>query len=138
MRINFDLKLAIVGLGYVGLPLAVQFGKTRHVVGFDINLKRIDDLKAGYDFTLETTTEEINAAKYLTFTTSIDDLRASNCFIITVPTPIDCHKRPDLTALISASETVGRVLNKGGLVIYESTVYPGATEEDCVPVLPLY
>ena len=130
-----DIKLSIVGLGYVGLPLAVEFGRKRPVVGFDINKRRIDELKAGHDFTLETTQEELAAAKYLTYTTSLEDLRACNCYIVTVPTPIDEHKRPDLTPLIKASETVGKVLKKGDIVIYESTVYPGCTEEDCVPVL---
>ena len=129
------MKLAIIGLGYVGLPLAVEFGRKRSVVGFDINQKRIDELKAGNDFTLETTSEELHDAKFLSYTTNLDDLRACTCFIVTVPTPIDEHKRPDLTPLIKASESVGKVLKKGDLVIYESTVYPGATEEDCVPVL---
>ena len=129
------MKLAIIGLGYVGLPLAVEFGKKRQVVGFDINQKRIDELKSGDDFTLETTSEELNDAKFLSYTTNLDDLRDCNCFIVTVPTPIDEHKRPDLTPLIKASESVGRVLKMGDIVIYESTVYPGATEEDCVPVL---
>ncbi len=130
-----DIRLAIIGLGYVGLPLAVEFGRKRPVVGFDINQRRIDELKSGNDFTLETTQEELEAAKLLRYTTSIDDLRACNCHIITVPTPIDKHKRPDLTPLIKASETVGSVLKPGDIVIYESTVYPGCTEDDCVPVL---
>jgi len=134
MRLQ-DIKLAVIGLGYVGLPLAVEFGRKRSVVGFDINQRRIDALKNGNDITLETTQEELAAARYLTFTTNIEDLRACNCYIITVPTPIDGHKRPDLTPLIKASETVGKVLKKGDIVIYESTVYPGCTEEDCVPVL---
>jgi UDP-N-acetyl-D-galactosamine dehydrogenase len=134
MQLN-DIKLAIIGLGYVGLPLAVEFGRKRTVVGFDINQKRIDELKAGTDFTLETTSEELQAASHLRYTTQIDDLRACNCYIVTVPTPIDEHKQPDLTPLVKASETVGKVLKKGDIVIYESTVYPGATEEDCVPVL---
>jgi UDP-N-acetyl-D-galactosamine dehydrogenase len=129
------MKLAIIGLGYVGLPLAVEFGKKRQVVGFDINQKRIDELKSGNDFTLETTTEELRDAKLLTYTTNLEDLRGCTCFVVTVPTPIDEHKRPDLTPLIKASESVGKVLKKGDIVIYESTVYPGATEEDCVPVL---
>ena len=132
---NKVMQLAIIGLGYVGLPLAVEFGKKRSVIGFDINQKRIDELKAGNDFTLETTLEELKDAKYLSYTTKLDDLRACNCFIVTVPTPIDEYKRPDLTPLIKASESVGKVLKKGDIVIYESTVYPGATEEDCVPVL---
>lgn len=130
-----NIKLAVIGLGYVGLPLAVEFGRKRPVVGFDISQKRIDELRKGNDFTLETTQEELAAAKHLTFTTNIEDLRACNCYIITVPTPIDDHKRPDLTPLVKASETVGKVLKKGDIVIYESTVYPGCTEEDCVPVL---
>ena len=139
MKTNLqDIKLAIIGLGYVGLPLAVEFGKQRTVVGFDINQKRIDQLKAGHDFTLETETDELQAAKHLQFSTSLDDLRTCNVFIVTVPTPIDQHKRPDLTPLIKASETVGKVLKVGDIVIYESTVYPGCTEEDCVPVLEKY
>jgi UDP-N-acetyl-D-galactosamine dehydrogenase len=133
-----DIKLAIIGLGYVGLPLAVEFGRKRPVVGFDINQRRIDELKAGNDFTLETTAEELAAAKHLTYTTNFDDLRACNCYIVTVPTPIDEYKRPDLTPLIKASETVGKALKKGDIVIYESTVYPGCTEEDCVPVLEMH
>ncbi len=134
MRLD-DIKLAIVGLGYVGLPLAVEFGRSRTVVGFDISQRRIDELKNGNDFTLETTQEELAASKHLTYTTYLDDLRRCNCFIVTVPTPIDEHKCPDLTPLIEASETVGKVLKRGDIVIYESTVYPGCTEEDCVPVL---
>ena len=133
-----DISLAIIGLGYVGLPLAVEFGRKRPVVGFDINQRRIDELKAGNDFTLETTAEELAAAKHLTYTTNFDDLRACNCYIVTVPTPIDEYKRPDLTPLIKASETVGKALKKGDIVIYESTVYPGCTEEDCVPVLEMH
>ncbi|MDB5885320.1 MAG: tviB [Polaromonas sp.] len=133
---NLDnLKVAIIGLGYVGLPLAVEFGKKRSVVGFDINIKRIAELKAGHDHTLETELKELQDAEFLRFTTQLEDLRACNCYIVTVPTPIDEHKRPDLTPLIKASETVGKVLKPGDIVIYESTVYPGATEEDCVPVL---
>lgn len=130
-----DIKLSIVGLGYVGLPLAVEFGRKRSVVGFDINQRRIDELKAGTDHTLETTKEELAAAKHLMYTTKLDDLLTCNCYIVTVPTPIDGHKRPDLIPLIRASETIGKVLKKGDIVIYESTVYPGCTEEDCVPVL---
>lgn len=134
MRLE-GIKLSIVGLGYVGLPLAVEFGRKRPVIGFDINQRRIDELKAGKDFTLETTEEELAAAKHLIYTTKLDDLRTCNCYIVTVPTPIDEHKRPDLTPLIKASESVGKVLKQGDIVIYESTVYPGCTEEDCVPVL---
>jgi len=130
-----DLKLAIIGLGYVGLPLAIEFGKNRPVVGFDINQMRVDELKSGQDHTLEASSEELAAAKHLSYTTALEDLRACNCYIVTVPTPIDKHKQPDLTPLIKASETIGKVLKVGDIVIYESTVYPGATEEDCVPVL---
>ncbi|MBU3917554.1 Vi polysaccharide biosynthesis UDP-N-acetylglucosamine C-6 dehydrogenase TviB [bacterium] len=130
-----NLRLAIIGLGYVGLPLAIEFGKRRPVVGFDISRKRIDELKSGQDRTLETDFEELREAKYLSYTTDIEDLRECNCFIVTVPTPIDKHNRPDLIPLIKASETVGKVLKTGDIVIYESTVYPGATEEDCVPIL---
>jgi UDP-N-acetyl-D-galactosamine dehydrogenase len=130
-----DIKLAIIGLGYVGLPLAVEFGRKRSVVGFDIDPYRIDELSAGYDRTLETTKDELTAAKNLTYTIHSDEMRSCNCFIVTVPTPIDEHKRPDLTPLFKATETVGKVLKKGDIVIYESTVYPGCTEEDCVPVL---
>ena len=129
------LCVAIIGLGYVGLPLAVEFGKKRSVVGFDINAMRIAELQAGHDHTLETEPEELKAASHLRFSTQIEDLSACNCYIVTVPTPIDEHKRPDLTPLIKASETVGKVLKYGDIVIYESTVYPGATEEDCVPML---
>ena len=130
-----NFKLAIIGLGYVGLPLAVEFGKIRSVLGFDINPKRIGELKVGHDLTLETEPEELLAAGHLVFSSNSDDLRACNCFIVTVPTPIDKYKRPDLGPLIKASETVGKVLKTGDIVIYESTVYPGCTEEDCVPVL---
>jgi len=130
-----DLKLSIIGLGYVGLPLAVEFSRNRPILGFDINQRRIDELKSGNDSTLETTQEELTAAKDLSYSTNPDDLRNCNCYIVTVPTPIDEYKRPDLTPLIKASETVGKVLKKGDIVIYESTVYPGCTEEDCVPVL---
>lgn len=130
-----DIRLAIIGLGYVGLPLAVEFGKKRAVVGFDISKTRIAELCAGNDHTRETEPHELREAKYLNITNQIEELRQCNCFIITVPTPIDEHKRPDLTPLIKASETVGHVLKPGDIVIYESTVYPGCTEEDCVPVL---
>lgn len=131
----FNIKIAIIGLGYVGLPLAVEFGKQRTVVGFDINPIRIDQLKDGQDITLETEPSELQAAKHLKFSASPDDLCDCNCYIVTVPTPIDEQKRPNLTPLIKASETVGKVLKAGDIVIYESTVYPGCTEEDCVPVL---
>ena len=129
------LKLAIIGLGYVGLPLAVEFAKKRSVVGFDINQARIDALKTGHDATLEVSDEELREAKGLSYSANLQDLAACNTYIVTVPTPIDEHKQPDLTPLVKASETIGKVLKKGDIVIYESTVYPGATEEDCVPVL---
>jgi len=130
-----NLRIAVVGLGYVGLPLAVEFGKIRSVLGFDISRKRIEELARGVDSTRETTPEELSCARYLRFTSDAESIRECNCFIVTVPTPIDEHKRPDLLPLIKASETVGRVLKPGDIVIYESTVYPGCTEEDCVPVL---
>lgn len=129
------IKLAVIGLGYVGLPLAVEFGKKRTVVGFDINQPRIAALQAGHDSTLEVSDAEMAEAAQLSYTSNLDDLKNCNVFIVTVPTPIDDFKRPDLTPLIKASETIGQVLKKGDIVIYESTVYPGATEEDCVPVL---
>ena len=130
-----DLTLGIIGLGYVGLPLAVEFGRKRSVIGFDTNQKRINELKSGQDSTNEVTSEELSAAKHLKFSARIQDIEVCNCYIVSVPTPIDEDKQPDLTPLIKASETVGKALKKGDLVIYESTVYPGATEEDCVPVL---
>ena len=132
---HIDLKLAIIGLGYVGLPLAIEFGKTRAVVGFDTNPNRIDQLKAGEDFTLETEPEDLINANYLSFSSSTTDLENCNCYIVTVPTPIDKQKRPDLAPLHKACETVGKVLKSGDIVIYESTVYPGCTEEECIPVL---
>jgi UDP-N-acetyl-D-galactosamine dehydrogenase len=127
--------IAVIGLGYVGLPLAVEFGKHRPVVGFDIKHERVAELKEHNDRTREVTTEELLSAQYLTFSSDPACLSAATVFIITVPTPVDAHKRPDLTPLIKASQTVGLALKKGDIVIYESTVYPGATEEDCVPVL---
>lgn len=127
--------IAIIGLGYVGLPLAVEFGKTRPVIGFDINKKRIDELRSGEDHTLEVTPDDLKAAVKLTYTDELEALREASVFIVTVPTPIDKANRPDLTPLQKASETVGKVLKKGDVVIYESTVYPGCTEEDCVPIL---
>ena len=128
-------KIAVIGLGYVGLPLAVEFGKTRPVIGFDINQTRIDALRDGRDSTLEVSEDELRESVHLSFTPDPADLAEANIYIVTVPTPIDAHKRPDLTPLIKASETLGKVLKRGDIVIYESTVYPGATEEDCVPVL---
>jgi UDP-N-acetyl-D-glucosamine/UDP-N-acetyl-D-galactosamine dehydrogenase len=128
-------KIAIIGLGYVGLPLAVEFGKKRTIIGFDINQSRINELKNGIDSTLETTTEELKDAVHLSYTTNLEDVKDCTIFIVTVPTPIDKHKRPDLTPLEKSSESVGSILKKGDIVIYESTVYPGATEEVCVPIL---
>ena len=128
-------RIAVIGLGYVGLPLAVEFGKKYRTVGFDINPIRIKELKAGRDITLETTRAELKAARKLRFSAQIKEIKSCNVFIVTVPTPIDQYKRPDLTPLLEASETVGRILKKGDIVIYESTVYPGCTEEVCVPAL---
>ena len=130
-----DVRLAVIGLGYVGLPLAVEFGKKRSVIGFDIHEARIESLRQGVDRTLEVDSTELAEAKGLQFTCHPEDLSRANVYIVTVPTPIDDFKQPDLTPLIRASETIGRVLKKGDIVVYESTVYPGATEEDCVPVL---
>jgi UDP-N-acetyl-D-galactosamine dehydrogenase len=130
-----DVKIAVVGLGYVGLPLAVEFGRKRPVLGFDINARRIEALQRGEDHTLEVEPAELAAATHLTYTADAADLAQANVYIVTVPTPIDAYKQPDLTPLRKASETIGRVLKRGDIVIYESTVYPGATEEECVPVL---
>jgi UDP-N-acetyl-D-galactosamine dehydrogenase len=128
-------KIAVIGLGYVGLPLAVEFGKHREVLGFDINAARVAELQSGKDSTLEVTSEELALASDLRYSTNLDDLRACKVFIVTVPTPVDQANRPDMTPLVKASETVGKVLSRDAVVIYESTVYPGATEEVCVPVL---
>ena len=130
-----SIKLAIVGLGYVGLPLAVEFGKKIETIGFDINTTRIQELKQGKDSTLEVEPEELAQAKNLRYTIDSEDIRGCNIYIVTVPTPIDQYKRPDLTPLIKSSEIIGKLLNPNDLVIYESTVYPGATEEVCVPIL---
>lgn len=130
-----DLKIAVIGLGYVGLPLAVEFGKKVPVVGFDIYQKRIDELKSGEDHTLEVSPKELKQASQLSYSANLEDLKSCNFFIVTVPTPIDDVNRPDLTPLQKASETIGRVLKNGDIVVYESTVYPGATEEICIPVL---
>ncbi|MFZ3125008.1 MAG: Vi polysaccharide biosynthesis UDP-N-acetylglucosamine C-6 dehydrogenase TviB, partial [Acidovorax sp.] len=129
------LKIAIIGLGYVGLPLAVEFGKELPVVGFDTQQQRIAELKSGYDRTHETSVEQLESASQLKYSTDAADLQDCNVFIVTVPTPVDSANRPDLSMLISASQTVGRAIRKNALVIYESTVYPGVTEEICVPVL---
>lgn len=135
MNIFNDKKLCIIGLGYVGLPLAVEFGKKYNVIGFDINQGRIVELQGGKDSTLEVTADDLASAQKLKFTCSINDITECTIYIVTVPTPVDKVNRPDLTPLEKASETVGRVLKQGDIVIYESTVYPGATEEVCVPVL---
>lgn len=130
-----DLKIAVIGLGYVGLPLAVEFGKKVPVVGFDIHTTRIEELKIGQDHTLEVSPEELSQATNLTYSANLEDLKSCNFFIVTVPTPVDEVNRPDLTPLKKASETLGKVIKKGDIVVYESTVYPGATEEVCIPVL---
>ena len=130
-----EVRIAVIGLGYVGLPLAVEFGKQRQVIGFDINAARIAELRSGHDRTLEVESGELAEAALLSFASDPADIAACNVFIVTVPTPIDAHKRPDLTPLLRASEAVGAVLKPGDIVVYESTVYPGATEDDCVPVL---
>ena len=135
MKLHKDLKIAIIGLGYVGLPLAVEFGKKYHTLGFDIKPERLDMLRCGKDTTLETSPEQLAAAVKLEYTSDPEVLRQADVFIVTVPTPVDKYNRPELTPLLKASETVGRVMQKGAVVIYESTVYPGCTEEDCVPVL---
>ena len=133
---NFrDTTIALIGLGYVGLPLAVEFGKHRPVIGFDINQARVAELQGGKDHTLECSPEQLKAAEHLRFSSQLDDLRDCGIFIVTVPTPVDDAHRPDLTPLVKASQTVGSVLKKGDVVIYESTVFPGATEEVCVPEL---
>lgn len=130
-----SIKIGVIGLGYVGLPLAVEFGKKFDVVGFDINQTRINDLQNGIDHTLEVSTEELKASPRLSFSCDLNQLATCNFYIVTVPTPIDDYKQPDLTPLVKASETIAKVLKKGDIVVYESTVYPGATEEDCIPVL---
>lgn len=135
MKIDENATIAVIGLGYVGLPLAVEFGKQRKVLGFDINTARIAELQAGTDGTLEVTPEDLQAAAQLNFSADPQDLKDCQVFIVTVPTPVDQANRPDMTPLVKASETVGRAMPQGALVIYESTVYPGATEEICVPVL---
>jgi UDP-N-acetyl-D-galactosamine dehydrogenase len=128
-----EVKIAIIGLGYVGLPLAVEFGKKYPTLGFDINEKRVKELKLGHDFTLEVSEEELADSAFISYSCEIEALTESNVYIVTVPTPIDEHKQPDLTPLIKASEMLAKVINKGDIVIYESTVYPGATEDVCIP-----
>jgi UDP-N-acetyl-D-galactosamine dehydrogenase len=130
-----DYKIALIGLGYVGLPLAVEFGKKFNVIGFDINETRVHELKQGNDITLETNSEEIKLATNLSFTTDLNEIKKCNVYIVTVPTPINQFKSPDLTPLLSATKMLGKIIKKGDIIIYESTVYPGCTEEECVPVL---
>ena len=130
-----DNKIAIIGLGYVGIPLAVEFGKLTKTIGFDIDKSRINELKSGYDRTLEMSNDDLLSSKKLEYTTNINDIKNCNIYIITVPTPINSKNQPDLTPLIKSSESVGKVLKKGDIVIYESTVYPGVTEDECVPIL---
>jgi len=126
-------KIAIIGLGYVGLPLAVEFGKKYPTIGFDINAKRIEELKQGHDFTLEVLRDELADSAFISYSCDVEALAKSNIYIVTVPTPIDEHKQPDLTPLVKASQMLAKVINKGDIVIYESTVYPGATEDVCIP-----
>ena len=133
-----EIRLAVIGLGYVGLPLAVAFGQNRHVVGYDINVARVKQLKKGLDDTLEVSSDEMRNSTLLAFSTDLSDLESCNCFIITVPTPIDKANQPDLSPLLKASKAIGKLLKHGDVVIYESTVYPGCTEEMCVPVLEEY
>ena len=130
-----DIKLGIIGLGYVGLPLALEFSKNRKVIGFDLKKNRIEELNSGIDKNLEFSKEEIQNSKQLNFTNNVEDLKYINCFIVTVPTPINELKKPDLQPLLQASEMIGKIIKKGDLIIYESTVYPGCTEEVCVPIL---
>jgi UDP-N-acetyl-D-glucosamine/UDP-N-acetyl-D-galactosamine dehydrogenase len=132
---NKDLRLAIIGLGYVGLPLALEFAKKKLVIGFDIYEKRINELNSGIDKNLEFNKKELQSSKKINFTTNEEDLKSANCFIITVPTPIDEFKKPDLKPLLNASEMIGKIIKQGDLIIYESTVYPGCVEEICVPIL---
>ena len=132
---NTHQNIAVIGLGYVGLPLAVEFGKKVKTVGFDINQSRIEELISGHDRTLEVSDENMKLSSHISYSSNLEDIKACNYFIVTVPTPTDKNNRPDLTPLYKASETVGKVLKKGDIVIYESTVYPGVTEDECVPVL---
>ena len=132
---NKDFKLAIIGMGYVGLPLTLEFAKKKKVIGFDTNKKRIEELNLGIDKNLEFNRDDLKSSQQLNFTSKVEDLKSSNCFIITVPTPIDKFKKPDLVPLMKASETIGKIMKQGDLIIYESTVYPGCVEDECVPVL---
>ena len=135
MASTSNKKIGIIGLGYVGLPLAVEFGKIREVIGFDINKERVIELNKGFDRTLEVDDDEMKEAQHLSFTSQLEDIKECQIYIVTVPTPVDDFKNPDLTPLLKASEMIGKILKQGDIVIYESTVYPGCTEEDCVPML---
>ena len=135
---NGNIKIGIIGLGYVGLPLAVEFGSKFNTIGFDVKVTRLEELRRGEDTTLEVSSEKLKAATYLHYSNNKEELKDRDIFIVTVPTPVDKYNRPDLTPLYSASETVGKVIKKGAIVIYESTVYPGCTEEECVPTLEKY
>ncbi len=135
MPVNPNTRIAVIGQGYVGLPLAVEFGKHYATLGYDIRQDRVDELKAGRDSTLEVSSDELADSSKLGFTSQLEDIRGCNVYIVTVPTPIDAAKRPDLTPLVKASQAIGSVLKKGDVVVYESTVYPGCTEEVCVPLL---
>lgn len=130
-----EVKLGVIGLGYVGLPLAVEFGKHYETIGFDINSARVSELRAGHDHTLEVEDEELTQAIRLSYTDNLNDIASCNTYVVTVSTPVDKYNRPDLTPLIKASESLGKVIKNGDVVIYESTVYPGATEDDCIPVI---
>ena len=134
-KINKQKKLAVIGLGYVGLPLGLEFGKKRSVIGFDVNETRINQLKNCIDVTLEATNKELKEATHLTYTTSIDDIKDCDIYIVTVPTPIDSNKEPDLRPIILATEMIGEYISNNDIIVYESTVYPGVTEEICVPLL---
>ena len=135
MKISINTPIAIIGLGYVGLPLAVEFGKKYPTIGYDINRHRIAELREGLDSTLEVDAQELASATRLSYSTDVEDLRRATVYIVTVPTPVDSHRRPDLLPLKSASEMLGKIIKRGDIVVYESTVYPGATEEYCVPVI---
>src|SRR5210317_45329 len=130
-----NLTIAIIGLGYVGLPLALEFAKKKSIIGFDINKERIRELNSGIDRNLEFNKNELQNYKWLKFSNNVEDIRASNCYIITVPTPINKLKQPDLSPLCDASKMIGKIINKDDLIIYESTVYPGCIEDKCVPIL---
>ena len=135
MELKKNYIIGVIGLGYVGLPLAVEFGKNHRVIGYDVSKERVTELSRGTDFTLEVTEKQLTEAQFLSFTNNAEDISGCEIFIVTVPTPIDMNKQPDLKPLISATKTIANFLKRGDLVVYESTVYPGATEEVCVPIL---